>query len=74
MSVPIKWIFHESFAYITIELAQWWTKKAEIEPPANSKHPKYKKPEETAGISRLVSPQNDVWETTAKMSLVLLIG
>ena len=55
MNIPIKRIFHESSAYIAIELPQWWTKKAEIEPPANSKHPKYKKPEETADISRLVS-------------------
>ena len=67
MSVPITWIFHESFAYITIELAQWWTKKAEIEPPANSKHLKYKKPEKTADISRLVSPRNGVWETISKL-------
>ena len=55
MSVPIKWIFHEGFAYVTTELAQWWTKKAEIEPPANSKHLRYKKREKTADISRLVS-------------------
>ena len=67
MNIPIKRIFHESSAYIAIELPQWWTKKAEIEPPANSKHPKYKKPEETADISRLVSSRNDVWEMTAKI-------